>query len=793
MKKLPALKTTLAIALGIVLTHTINVSWIALLYILGGILISGILLSRIQTKTYGQIILILGLILLGSIRYKQSQEYPHNHIIHFVGKNQLLKVKGFLVKDPVHKINRTEYTIQAHNIYTGIDSFNVKGNILITSKDTCLNLNYGDEISCHGYLKLPKGKRNPGGFDYRNYLLQRDIAGIFKLHPFSNVKKTGHKKGIPFYRNLIYPLRAHVRNLLLKGTGQNEDDLLCALILGEKAGLSPEIKETFSKAGIAHLLAVSGLHVGFVLLIFSACLGFLRFPETMKVILTALALLFYMIFTESNPPVVRATVMAITYLFGTLMGKRPNPLNLLGTAGLIMLLAKPSSLFEPGFQLSFSAVLSILLISKPLSKIKWIQYLQMLLSKISTGQGIFYILLMSLSVQIGTLPILISYFNRISLLSFLLNLIAIPLTGLIVALGFTTIFLGSIHPFLAEVYGGCNSLFLKLLIQSSEWITHLKWISIHIATPSWTVILIYYSTLILFLNWGSLLKRKYLITGCLISLNLFIWHEVFTCEARNLTYVQLDVGQGDAAVIHLPGGKTILIDGGPCNENLDAGERIIAPYLWKKGVHKLDAVILTHPHNDHVGGLNYIIEEFRIRKIWTAATPYKSELYTKFNRLITRKNIPVDIMTAPATIQAFPGIKIELLSPAELRKSTAGNLNNQSLVIQIRFGNASILSTGDAEKEAEFDLMKNGSVPVSQILKIGHHGSNTSSSPDFLNSVQPELAIISVGENNRFGLPSKKTLESLETLNISYLRTDKDKAIVLKSTGGQSFKVVKWQ
>jgi beta-lactamase superfamily II metal-dependent hydrolase len=276
---------------------------------------------------------------------------------------------------------------------------------------------------------------------------------------------------------------------------------------------------------------------------------------------------------------------------------------------------------------------------------------------------------------------------------------------------------------------------------------------------------------------------------------MVIWKWVVFNNASKLKWIQFDVGQGDAALVITPQRKKVLIDGGLKSTFFDNGKQILSQYLHKKGFNKINYVILTHPHNDHVGGLVHIIKNFKIDRVYYSNCPYETAIYGRFLKAVKQRNIRVYEVTSPDSL-ILSDCKLYFLSPSRYQKNKTKkvqfNVNNQSLVTYLMYGNIKILFMGDAEKEVEKSILQTYPFLKCNVLKIGHHGSSTSSSYDFLKQVDPEWGIISVGENNRFHLPSQMVLQYLELCDINIHRIDKQGAAVLISDGNTIAKV-KWK
>ncbi len=793
MKNQPALKAALLLSLGILASRfehvPFHVVWIAVSLMLLCLLL---LFYGKKTGPIFQILLLLSVFLLGVLReYQRAHLFPPDHILHFVPSEAPIHIRGFLLKDPVDKNQRTEFLVDVDSICIGNREIKSCGGILVSSySDLPVSLKYGDEITVFGSLERPAGQRNPGGFDYRAYLERKGIYAVLRIKGSFAIQGTGNKKGNWILRKWIYPARRYILRVINRTTAGQSRALLKALIIGERGEVFPEVRDDFAKAGVIHVLAVSGLHVGFVVMIFLTIFGLFRFPYLVRILLTIAGLIFYVLLTEAKAPVARASIMCGLYLFGTLFERRPDPFNIMGLAGLVLLLINPLDLFDLGFQLSFAAVFSIVFFYQKINALPFIVKIKNNLTKYSIGRYILPAFLVSLSAQLGTLPLIAVYFNRIPLLALVINLIAVPAAGLIVALGFTSIIFSLFSFWIASVYGALNQEIIRLFIGLIHWFGKLPFSYIEIPSPGMILIMLYFSFLLLLLQIHDSRRRKQFLFAVVVFSNLWIWEQVIRNDSNKLTWIQFDVGQGDTALIRLPRGKTVLIDGGEKRPRFDNGERVVAPYLRKQGIRKLDLVILTHPHNDHVGGLTYILNHFLVSSIITAGTAFNSGLYSDFLNTIEKCGIPHTIVTAPDSL-FFPGIKMFFLSPTREIKNSDRNVNNQSVVVRIIYGRIRLLFMGDAERAIEKSLVSQKLCLQSDGLKVGHHGSITSSTRPFLERVAPEFAVISVGRYNRFGHPSDIVLQRFRDMNADVFRTDREGAVIFR-TDGTTLRKINW-
>jgi competence protein ComEC len=461
------------------------------------------------------------------------------------------------------------------------------------------------------------------------------------------------------------------------------------------------------------------------------------------------------------------------FLLASCLGRKREVYTTLALAALVILLINPLTLFNVGFQLSFAAVLSILyLYPKIYPRLKF-------LSSYPAG-----LMSVSLAAWVGVAPLVAYHFNYFTPVSILANLFVIPLVTIVVALGFLATIFSFFFP-LAQLFASSNWLFLTILIKVIDFFTNFPGAGIRVVTPSLSSVGLYYLGIIGLVNFKrSLLVRKIVSMGALCLIIIFIWGNIFVSQDRLLKVTFLDVGQGDSIFIQFPDKRNMLIDGG------DGRFNILPSYLWDEGIRRIDYLVLTHPHADHVTGLVDVLSCFKIGEVWDSGQEFTSPEYERFLKIIDSKRTPYKIVRVGERLNIAPGIGIAILHPQKkFLRGGGSEPNNNSIVIKLSYGKVKFLLTGDIEREAEGLIVKKyGSRLKSTILKVPHQGSKTSSTLKFLKKVSPECAIISVGARNPFGHPYPEVLERLQSLGIKIYRTDKNGAITI-TTDGKNYRI----
>jgi competence protein ComEC len=722
-------------------------------------------------------LLFLIIFLIGIFNYNlNSNPIGENHIANFVGDKKLIIVGTVLDKEYYPNQEKISLKVKANQIERGDYSIETQGLILVNTYLGDCPYEYGDVLRIKGKLDKPAGQKNFGEFDYELYLARERIFTCLNIWQEKDIEKIGEDDS-SFLVSFSLSARDKIKEITKQTLPPPYNYLLIGMLLGEKAFISTDLKEVFSEAGIMHVLAVSGLHVGIIAMALLFFLSMLRLPEKPKLLILISILIMYASITGFRPSVLRAAIMFILLIGGKLINRSRNLNISLFFAAFLILLSNPLILYDAGFLLSFIVTFFIINLAP---------ILQGLFSKVVVW--IKNPLAVSTAAWIGIFPLSAYFFTKVSMISIVSNIFIIPLTGIAVILGFVTFFVGLISISLASMIAGINYLILNLITLIAKSFSSLPFAFIYVAQPSVIVIILYYLMVLFIIEMfckktlpQKIKKKVGLIALSLISLIIIV--QVFY-PADNLKVNFINVGEGDCILIEAPGKTNILIDGGgtPLSD-FDVGSKIVVPYLRRKGINEIDLLILTHPHIDHLEGVLPVLEELKVDAVLDSGLNCVSSEYEEFISLITKKGIPYHKAKAGDNFIFNNSLEIFLLNPLYDSDSyDESDFNNASIVVKLFYKDADFLFTGDIEESAEKKLLVWQNILQSDILKVGHHGSSTSTTLEFLDKVNPSIAVITVGKNN-FGHPSQKVIERLEDRNIKIYRTDKDGTIIIRTNG----------
>jgi len=790
MKDYPLIKYVLFFVFGILGANSFS---FLLQYIFSSfIIITTIaILLQIKKNKFSAFLFLLSSILFGSvyssIRDNGNVQYPFEKtkisktvISGKIENIELLHNNEFKLLISTDSVNINDSAIALHTkIQCNISSEANKKLEKLYDK-----LAIGNKLKLIGTLRKGRDKRNPGEFDYYKYLQSKEIAGILYVREIKNVIQTDFSVNL-FY-NSIFEARKWISNRIDKLHNRETASLLKGLLLADRSEIDYRTKESFINSGVIHVLAVSGLHVGFIVLIFMFL--FSRVSIYPRTILIIIGIICFLLITNSPASVFRATIMIVVMFMVYLSNRKYSSLNSLAIAAFILLLINPAEIFNPGFQLSFSAVASILIVYPILS------------SKIKTENKTLKFLLLfsavSFSAQIGTLPFTLIYFQKLSIIALFANLLVIPIIGIIVGLGVLTIFVSIFSTILAIYFGSANMLATNILMEIVNFTGTQQFSFLFI--PNFSIIdgiifYVYFSVIIYSIQKFNNIYAS-IILYLLIGLNLYFILQIDDKQLlpdNLLSIVMIDIGQGDGIFIKFPNGKTALIDAGNANLDFDNGERIITPLLRRLSIKQIDYGFISHVDSDHYKGFLYLIKNGWIKEIYKPQIDSSQQKDLDLEQIINDCEVKLNYYSK--TKMSFGNVRLYILNDTTNYEYINFDSNNNSGIIKIIHGNNSILFVGDAEKESE-RLMINeyGKFLKSDILKIGHHGSKSSSSQVFIDQVSPKIGLISAGLNNSFGHPTKLIIDRFTSSDVKLYRTDLEGAIIFQSNG-KLFTKINWR
>ncbi len=717
---------------------------------------------------------------------------------------QELTLWGRVVADPDLRQDKVYYLLRVERVEAGPKIFASSGTVRISVREPEQVFSYGDRLLAKGFFYWPKSAGNPGAFDYSVFLQRQGIAGILAAKKSADVKKAGDGPSNPLL-SCAYTLKKKMARAAGKALTPGQAAVLNGMIFGVQGQLDKNTRQAFSETGLVHILSVSGLHVGLVLAGVLAVLKLVKAGVQAYAPAATPVLVFYALMTGAGPAVLRSTVMALFLLWAHHLGRQRDWPTTMSLAALFILLIKPTELYNPGFQLSFAATWGILGLGPYIEEI--------LTAKNKSGQKIpaclktaVQALAVSLAAQLAAVPLVAWHYNLFSLVSVPANLVSLPLLSLIMLYGVLAAFLGLIWLPLAGAVNVVTGALLEAFVQLVQFLHQIPAAAVYVPPPPLLAAAAWYIALLLFAQKrpkGQKPPAK-LAGFLLLGLSVLIWWP--WNPPKGLTLHFIDVGQGDCTLIQTPGGQNVLIDTGGWREEFTAGsgagDQVVAPYLRRLGINRLDALILTHPHEDHCGGAAYLTGVFPIKLAvvpplgctaekggggdLTAGVP---DAYRALLEDLSSHGTKIAAAAAGDTLHLNGGLQIDFLGPPaeQCAPEMAGNPNNTSLVARLCFGGHSFLLTGDIELWAQEELLKSGADLRSNVLKVPHHGSR-SLLPQFIEAVQPALAVISVGTHNTFGHPAQSTLEVLSRCGAKVLRTDLHGAVIVH-TDGRSMKV----
>ncbi|MBI9074232.1 MAG: DNA internalization-related competence protein ComEC/Rec2 [Desulfatibacillum sp.] len=715
--------------------------------------------------------------------------FPANHIIHFLDTGPA-KITATICERPEQYLHRTQLILDVDRIGDENPSGPIIGKIRLTVSPPVRDLAQGSKVRFVSEIRSLRNFANPGGFDYVQFMRFREIFGAAYMRGQNGLKILGARTGAFFHT------RKSLSELIKNSAPPETRALFFALLLGEKWSIDQETRDLFARTGIAHVLAISGLHIGMVAL-FAFQVFRLILSRSRKVllsgrlfslcaILTMGPVLLYGFLTGMAPSTQRAVIMVSVFLLGYVFDRDYDSLNTLAVAAMVILVWHPPALFDVGFQLSFTAVFSILyglkIVSFKTIPITW--------GEKARRKALVY-LLIPLIAALGTAPVVLHYFDQVSLVGPLANLLVVPLVGFIILPVSLMACLGlPVLPGVSGLMITMAGFMLQGVLGLAQMLASIPYASIMPIKPNAPEILLYYLALLSILH----IKKRWaqcLLILCLIGsgVDAGYWiNQRFGNADLRVTF--LDVGQGSSALVEFPHGPCMLVDGGglSATSTFDTGRMIVAPFLWQRKIHTIDYLVLTHPQHDHAGGLGYLAEKFRIKEFWSNGQPAPIHAYEHLMAACSRKRALLPSLEDLHKPQDIQGVTARVLHPAPGFEAMLGKdlqLNENSLVLKLSFGSQSVMFTGDIEAEGEALLVNRWNPEALQttLCAAPHHGSQTSSTDEFVNAIKPEHVVFATGARNWYGFPNESVVLRYLTAGAQVYDTGKQGACAFSTKG----------
>lgn len=792
---LPAL--TAALIVGLVFGSVVSYFPLSLSCLLILVAVAASLYSRtdpiLRRKTTCLFIAVLAGMLYWSIRVEGTAR-----IDRLSGQGeQAREIAGRIIAPVQQGPDRSVLVVEPDTLAVGDV---IPGRIRVTWRGPDRMMFHGDRVRFLAKLRPPYGTLNPEGFDYRAYLERHGIEAVTSVAGPEGVVllESGGTSGWWGIWNQFDRWRGDIRTAGIRSLRQPELGIFLGIVLGDRGYLDDDLRDQFMATGTVHLLSISGSHLGLVALLILVSVRqallwlpaewLLRLsrrvtPTRLAAMATVPPVIWYACLAGAELATVRSLVMVLVALLARWLTYDHKIFHALALAALLIVLHDPQTIYDISFQLSFLSVLAIAW---------WLTWaesddLTAEADRTPIQAGLRWgrdAVVMSAVVTLVTVPLVAFYFNQLPWLGIVTNLVAVPLMGFIlVPIGLAAaigqlLVNGSELPLAAVIQW-----LMRVFVDGLRWMSGVPFADWHVAAPSGPSILLFYGCLAM-LIWkfpSTLVRRSSCVAMAMLVL-WWAWSPRLTWRADEFRVMFLDVAQGDSAVLELPGGEVVLIDGGASFERFDMGRATVGPYLWNRGIRTIDHIIATHPQLDHVGGLVWVLRHFFVRRYWGMGVAREEEFYRRLEQALAAQGLSERRARAGEELPFSEGCRIVIENPPEsvppqssirYEPKAGQRLNNDSVVARLNCRGHSVLFAADVEQSALSRLQAGHQAPV-EVLKVPHHGALSSLNREWIMSLRPAYAVISVGRSNPYGHPAAAVLDAYRSQGIPILRTDRD-------------------
>ena len=771
--------------------------------------LGAVALERLNRFSIRQATWLYGALLVGVVYWAVAVNLAARDSMDDSPPNASIEMTGRIVAPVQQAPDRLIMIIRTDN---PIDESGASRHVRLTWRTPERVFFQGDRIGFRAMLRRPSGVLNPGGFDYAAYLERQGIDAVATVIGSEAVQfiESGRVHAWWAIWNQFDRWRSSIRLAAVQSLSQPALGLYAGIIIGDRGYLDPELRDQFMVTGTVHLLSISGSHLGLVtLLIFAVARGAMLLlpanwllalsrritPTRLAAVCTLLPVAGYACLAGAELATMRSLLMVTVGLTAIWLGQERRLFHALSAAAVGILLHDPQALFDISFQLSF---LSVIAIAGWLSWPAAAETEEMpnepsfLRTSVRWGRDS---VVMSGVVTLVTIPPVAYYFNQLPWLGLFTNVVAVPAMGILlvpiglaagiwqIVIGGTVLPLASLNQWFLEHFVAAVS--LVSMLPGGEW---------HVAAPSaFTMVLFYGCFVLLWQRVGSKAFRLAAGAGVVLVLLWWAWSPRMFLDGDHFRVTFLDVGQGDSAVVELPDGQVVLIDGGGTFERFDMGRAVVAPFLWNRGIHAIDQVIGTHPQLDHVGGLAWVLRHFIVKRYWGSGDTREELFYKRLQKSLADRRVQEQVAREGQEIVSSGPCGLVVLNPTAdeplnipLHDGHVGGhvLNNRSVVTRLTCGNHTMLFAADVEHDGLSRMARAPSHGPITVLKVPHHGAVSSLNHEWLASLHPRYAVFSAGRHNRYRHPAASVLDAYRSAGSTVLRTDRDGGVWF--TGGVS-------